>query len=135
MDTRQWTPITHFSQPLPSIARSVLHPFSPCSFGFHGGNTAFGAALAEAVQESLVVRLLPPEALTSLGQALVQRVTFATPWALTPCRRVCPRCHGDFTLSSPDKTRGAQATRWIYALARQVTHRPGWGARCFDVAK
>ena len=149
MGTRHWTVgtivvivVARFPQPRPSIARSVLHPFSPrslevmASFGFDDANTAFGAALAEAVQESGVARLLPPEALTLLGQALVQRVTFAAPCALTPCRRVCPRCHGDLTLSSPDETRDAHATCWIYAEpeARQVTHRPGWCARCFDVA-
>ena len=49
------------------------------SFGFDGG----GAALAEAV--SGVARLLPPEALTSLGQALVQRVTVATRCAAASC--------------------------------------------------
>ena len=49
------------------------------SFGFHGGNTAFGTAVAEAVQESRVLRLLPPVVLTSLCQAPVQRVTFAAP--------------------------------------------------------
>ena len=133
MGTRHWTVgtivvivVARFPQPLPNIARSVLHPFSPrslevmASFGIDDCNTAFGAALAEAVQKSGVARLLPPEALPSLGQA----------------RRVCPRCHGDLTLSSPDKTRDAHATCWIYAEpeARQVTHRPGWCARCFDVA-
>ena len=61
MGTRHWTVgtivvivVARFPQPLPSIARSVLHPFSPrslevmASFGFDDGNTAFGAALTEA---------------------------------------------------------------------------------------
>ena len=73
------------------------------SFGFGDDTTAFGAALAEAVQESGVARLLSREALSSLGQALVQRVTFATPCALTSSRRACPRCHGELSLSSPEK--------------------------------
>ena len=49
---------------------------------------------------------------------------------------MCPRCHGDVSLSSLDKTRDAHETCWIYAEpeARQVTHRPRWCARCFDVA-
>ena len=39
-DARQWTPIvvvvSRFPQPLPSIARSVLHPFSPPFIRGHG---------------------------------------------------------------------------------------------------
>ena len=105
------------------------------SFGFGDDTTAFGAALAEAVQESGVASLLSREALSSLGQALVQRVTFATPCALTSSRRVCPRCHGELSLSSPEKKTDPHATCWIYAEpeARQVTHRPRWCSRCFDV--
>ena len=142
MGTRHWTVgtivvivVARFPQPLPSVARSVLHPFSPRSLEVMA-TPRLGLRWLNLSRKAGVARLLPPEALTSLGQALVQRVTFAAPCALTPCRRVCARCHGDLTLSSPDKTRDAHATCWIYAEpeARQVTHRPGWCARCFDVA-
>jgi len=89
-----------FPQPLPSIARSVQHCFPPrsleamTSFGFGDDSTAFGAALAEAFEESGVARLLPREALICLGQALVQRVTFATLCVLTSWRRIAHAAMG-----------------------------------------
>ena len=83
MDTRHQTADTHrrrrhaHSETASKHCALRLHHFSPrslevmASFGFDGDNTAFGAARAEAVQESKSSRVLLP------CQALVQRVTFA----------------------------------------------------------